>query len=64
MGWVEGCPPWPGGLCPAMEVVASPCTNSQWQEAMMEATKQNDAQDSVRNKTKDDALQEEGFARF
>lgn len=30
----------------------------------METTKQNDAQDSVRNKTKDDALQEEGFARF
>lgn len=30
----------------------------------MEATKQKDAQDGARNKTKDDALQEESFARF
>lgn len=59
MGWVEGCPPWPGG-----GPVASPRTNCQWQEAMVEATKQKDAQDSARNKTKDDALQEEGFAKF
>lgn len=30
----------------------------------MEASKQTDAQDSARNKSKDDTLEEEGFARF
>lgn len=31
---------------------------------MMEATEQKDAQDHARNKTKDGAIQEEGFGRF
>lgn len=64
-GWVEHGPPWEGSLCPAVKEVASTHTGSLSQEADdggHQAKK--DAENGARNKSKDDALQEEGFARF